>query len=74
MDDSARSAGVRIVQLLSKLLMVFGACVFLFGDKFLEDFAHFRFVTGEVVGILSGLLLCAIGFAIGASVSGGKGW
>jgi hypothetical protein len=74
MNESARPTGVRIVQFLSKLLMVLGACVFVLGDKFLDEFAHFHFVTGEVVGILSGLLLCAVGFAIGASVSGGKGW
>jgi hypothetical protein len=74
MDDSARSTGVRIVQLLSKLLMVLGGLIFLFGNKFLEGFAHFGFVESEVVSMLSGLLLCAFGFAIGKTVSGERGW
>ncbi len=55
-------------------MMVLGVLVFLLGDRFLEDFAHFGFVLGEVVGILSGLLLCVLGFAIGKTVSGEKGW
>jgi hypothetical protein len=38
------------------------------------EILHFDFLLGEVVGILSGLLLCALGFAIGKTVSGAKGW
>ncbi len=74
MDDLVRSTGDRIVHFLSRLMMVLGVLVFLLGDRFLEDFAHFGFVLGEVVGILSGLLLCVLGFAIGKTVSGEKGW
>ena len=62
-----------MIQLLSKGLMVIGGLVFLFGDRFLREIMHFSFLMGEVTGILSGLLLCAIGFAIGKSV-GVKGW
>src|ERR1700722_6856963 len=49
---------------LSKLLMAIGACVFLVGDKFLEAFARFNFLSAEIIGILSGILLCAAGYAI----------
>jgi len=74
MNESAEATGITKIQLLSKLLMVLGGLVFLVGDKFLEAFLHFGFVLGEVAGILSGLLLCTLGFAIGKSVSGEKGW
>ncbi len=44
--------------------MAIGACVFLVGDKFLEAFARFNFLSAEIIGILSGILLCAAGYAI----------
>ncbi len=55
------------IQLLSKTLTVIGVIVFLFGDRFLRNILHFNFVTGEMIGILSGLLLCAVGIAIARS-------
>lgn len=73
MNESAKSAGIATIQFLSKVLMVIGGLVFLLGDRFLRNVMHFGFLTGEVIGILSGLLLCALGFAIGKSV-GAKGW
>jgi hypothetical protein len=72
-NESAKSAGIATIQFLSKVLMVIGGLVFLLGDRFLRNVMHFGFLTGEVIGILSGLLLCALGFAIGKSV-GAKGW
>jgi hypothetical protein len=74
MSESAKSIGTRTIQLFSKLLMVLGGLVFLIGDRFLEGFAHFSFVTSEAIGIVSGLLLCGLAYSIGTSVSGGKGW
>lgn len=74
MNESAKSTGIATIQFLSKVLMVIGGLVFLFGDRFLREILHFDFLLGEVVGILSGLLLCALGFAIGKTVSGAKGW
>lgn|GEM_PF-3925085 len=73
MNESAKSAGISTIQFLSKVLMVIGGLVFLFGDRFLRNVMHFDFLAGEVIGILSGLLLCALGFAIGKSV-GVKEW
>jgi hypothetical protein len=55
--------------MFSKLLMVLGIFVFLIGDRFLEGFAHFAFITSEIVGIVSGLLLCGLGYALGTAVS-----
>lgn len=72
-SESAKSNGTSTIRFLSKLLIVIGGLVFLVGDKFLQNFFHFGFVIGEVVGIFSGLLLCALGFAIGKSVSSAKG-
>ena len=72
-NESAKSAGIATIQFLSKVLMVIGGLVFLFGDRFLRNVMHFSFLMGEVIGILSGVLLCAVGFAVGRSV-GVKGW
>lgn len=73
MNESAKSTGTATLQLLSKVLMVIGGLVFLLGDRFLREIMHFNFLLAEVVGILTGLFLCALGFAIGKSV-GVKGW
>ena len=73
MNESAKSAGIATIQFLSRVLKVIGGLVFLLGDRFLRNIMHFDFLMGEVIGILSGLLLCALGFAIGKSV-GVKGW
>jgi hypothetical protein len=53
--------------------MVIGGLVFLFGDRLLMEIMRFDFLLGEAIGILSELVLCALGFAIGKSV-GVKGW
>lgn len=74
MNESAKAISIATIQFLSKVLMVIGALVFLFGDRFLREILHFGFLLGEVVGIVSGLLLFALGFAIGKSVGGTKGW
>jgi hypothetical protein len=73
MNESAKSAGIATIQFLSKVLIVIGGLIFLFGDRFLRNVMHFDFLMGEVIGILSGLLLCGLGFAVGRSV-GVKGW
>ncbi|HKR27730.1 MAG TPA: hypothetical protein VJS11_09745 [Acidobacteriaceae bacterium] len=49
---------------LSKLLLMVGAVVFLFGDKALEEFWHFKFATGELMGIGCGVALMFAGAAI----------
>jgi hypothetical protein len=72
-NESPKSAGVATVQFLSRVLIVIGGLIFLLGDRFLRNNMHFDFLKGEVIGILSGLLLCALGFAVGKSV-GVKGW
>lgn len=69
MNESAKTAGIATIQFLSKVLMLIGGLVFLFGDRFLRNVMHFGFLTGEVIGILSGLLLCALGKSVGV-----KGW
>ena len=74
MNESAKAAGTATIQFLSKVLMITGGLVFLFADRFLRNVMHFSFLMGEVIGILSGLLLCALGFALGKSVSGTKDW
>lgn len=74
MNESAKAAGTATIQFLSKVLMITGGLVFLLGDRFLRNVMHFSFLMGEVIGILSGLSLCALGFALGKSVSGTKGW
>jgi hypothetical protein len=72
-NKSTKSTGIAMIQFLSKVLMVIGLLVFLFGDRLLREIMHFDFLLGEAIGILSGLLLCVLGFAIGKSV-GVKGW
>jgi len=67
-NESTKSSGIATIQFLSKVMMLIGGLVFLFGDRFLRTLFHFGFLTGEVIGILSGLLLCALGFALGKSV------
>ena len=74
MNESVKSTSIATIQFLSKALMTIGGLVFLFGDRFLREILHFDFLLGEVVGILSGVLLCSLGFVIGKSVSGAKGW
>ncbi|WP_109484975.1 hypothetical protein [Occallatibacter savannae] len=65
MNESPQSARVAAIQFLAKALMVIGVLVFLLGDRFLRNVMHLDFWAGEAIGILSGLLLCAIGFALG---------
>ena len=54
----------RIVNAFSQFIKWAGAVVFLFGGKFLYEIRHKDFLTSEVLGILIGIFLVAIGAGI----------
>jgi hypothetical protein len=58
----------RIVRWGARTLVVVGALVFVFGDRFLAEFAHINFFLAMVAGILSGLFLMIVGYLIHKSL------
>jgi uncharacterized membrane protein len=56
------------MRLVARALIAIGAVVFLFGDRFLADFAHINFFLAMVIGILSGLFLMMVGYLINKSL------
>ena len=47
------------------MLLTLGGLTFFGGDMALHDFAHFRYLSSEIVGVVAGLILTGMGFVLG---------
>jgi F0F1-type ATP synthase assembly protein I len=55
----------RIIQVLSRTLVVAGAVFFFAADKYLHEVMHMSFLRAEAIGIPGGLVLMVLGAVIG---------
>jgi hypothetical protein len=53
-----------VLKAISSVVLFIGVIIFLFGDRFLREIYHWRFVSAEVTGIGSGLLIASLGGAL----------
>jgi hypothetical protein len=64
MADSGKSTLQMIIRGCSRLLLLVGAVVFFFGDRFLREIEHVNVLASEAIGILGGVLLMVLGAGI----------
>ena len=60
----SRFAGGSALRWMGQVLMGIGAVVFLVGDGLLRVFWNVSFVVALIVGVVSGLGICAIGWVL----------
>jgi hypothetical protein len=64
MSGSGQRITGKVVEGFSRLLLLIGATVFFIGGKFLYEIKHRNFLASESIGILGGLFLMFLGWAI----------
>jgi GTP cyclohydrolase III len=65
MADSGKPVLKTMIRGCSRLLVLAGAVAFFVGDRFLHEIMHVDSLVSEVVSIVGGVLLVAVGAGIG---------